>query len=847
MAPGMAEGQTIAVGRPCRGHVHRPLTPVLIGFATGIALDGGIAPAFHVWCLFVCAALVAAVPAARWGLSRRVNWLLAACVLIPMGGAWHCLRFRDRPGRHLANLLPPQKQLRYVTGAVKTAPVMRRWERVLISQPEEADGPWVFRLNVSGLSADGKAWRRAAGGLAVSVYDRRPDARVGDRLRFAANVRGNRPATNPGEIGQRLRYARLGSFGTASVVSAAGIEVVRRGAWWGSARCMLSRFRQWLKTRLVDGAGRPLDALSTALIFGDRGGLGPDVRRLLEDSGCVHFLAISGLHVGIFAMFVYALMVRAGVSMKWRLSGLIAAVWLYAAFTGLHISALRAALMLTMAALAPMLGRQHDPVSGLVGAAFIILLISPQQLFSPGFQLSFAAVWGIFYLYRNAAAVLWPWEGLMLGLQAPSEGSLGAGLWRYARHYLLLSGCVWVAIAPLTAFHFHRLSLLTPLLNLVIWPLVLLLILNSFLLVGAAVLGGAVQTALVVSAGLLGRAIGDLLGAAAGLPGFAIHGVVLPAWWLAGFYVMLAVWTQRLGTRRANRLFLLGLAVLGLAYLGVEASARRCEGLKAVVADVGHGQCVILRLPNGPVMLYDAGATEPHRSAAVMGVLRSERRRRIQVLAVSHRDRDHYAFLPDLARRTRIDRVVIPPAAVPHRAPGLDLMVERLGLLRTTVRDGDTINGDGLVCTALHPDDRFLGEPGMSDNERSLVLACEYRGWRMMLTGDAQEHALRRLTADRRESVCADVLLLPHHGAWSDGLAEFVRAVRPRIALASSEKPVARETADTLRDLGAPVWTTARHGAITITFSEHAMTVSGFRSGERRRFERARVGEEEER
>lgn len=811
---------------------HRPLVPVLIGFAVGIVLDDRLGWPLYIWCALGCVVFAGAIGVVVRGSGRRVCWVIAALLLVPLGGAAHSYSLA-RPPWHLAKLLDDERILCRVRGTVASGPAQRRWGRPFRDPAATPLESWTFRLRVRGLSPDGEGWLRASGAITVWSPDQARGLRVGDKVAFAAWVRGHGPPSNPGET--RLRP---GAHGTATVASAAAIRVVRRADWRTTPGRLVARLREHLKDRLIRNAPRPIDPLTGALIFGERGRLGTETRELLSESGCVHFLAISGLHVGILAAFVWVLLLRFRMPVRARLVVLIASVWLYAGFTGLHTAALRAALMLTLAAAAPLLGRRSDAVSGLAGAALIILIASPQQLFSVGFQLSFLAVWAIFYLYLALASILWPWEDLLRRLEAPAERTVAADLSRYVRHYLLLSACIWVAVAPVTAYHFNRLSLLAPLLNLIIWPLVLLLTLSSFLLAVSAFLGGLLTGVFVALGGFLSGCIEDVLRAGSMLPGFVLHGAGPPLWWVTGFYAVLSVWVLRTRVRGARVLwarvlFLAGVVALGGGYLGMEAAGRRTDRLNVVVADVGHGQCVVLRLPSGPVILYDAGAVSWRSAEAVAEILWDARARRVQVLAVSHRDFDHCSFIPYLARRFRIERVVIPPRAAPQPELHLDEALRRLDLGRTLMREGDVIGGDGLECLALHPNDRFLGEltKKYKDNERSLVLLCKYGPWRMLLTGDAQVHALRRLAADYGPSVDVDVLLLPHHGAWADGLREAIEAFRPRVAIASCEGPVNEKTEELLRRMGVPLWTTAAHGAMTMELSDTSLTLTGYRSG----------------
>jgi beta-lactamase superfamily II metal-dependent hydrolase len=138
-----------------------------------------------------------------------------------------------------------------------------------------------------------------------------------------------------------------------------------------------------------------------------------------------------------------------------------------------------------------------------------------------------------------------------------------------------------------------------------------------------------------------------------------------------------------------------------------------------------------------------------------------------------------------------------------------------------------------LSCEALHPNDRFVAAPGLSANDRSVVLLCSFGGSTLLLTGDVEGVSLARLAADHGSGLRADVLLLPHHGAWDPGLPGLVKLVRPKVAVASCFEAIDQRTQRMLEELGVPLWTTARHGAVIITVEGGELLLSGFRSGRR--------------
>lgn len=198
-------------------------------------------------------------------------------------------------------------------------------------------------------------------------------------------------------------------------------------------------------------------ATAAAMSLGQRNGLQHELREEYSLTGASHLLAVSGLHVGIVALLVNLILYllpsfRYGHIMK--NAAAIAAIWAYALLTGLSASAVRAAMMFTGAQLALAASRTGNSANILLATATAMLLINPDYLYDPSFQLSFAAVAGIFILYpplfRSVASRFKPlnafWAIFMIGLAAT------------------------VATAPLVSYHFGRI----PIIGLIINPLLIL-------------------------------------------------------------------------------------------------------------------------------------------------------------------------------------------------------------------------------------------------------------------------------------------------------------------------------------------------------------------------------------
>ena len=156
--------------------------------------------------------------------------------------------------------------------------------------------------------------------------------------------------------------------------------------------------RRWGK-----GAGV---GLLIALTTGDRSGMSTSVRRAFEDAGLAHLTAVSGFHTGLVAALVYMLISMAGASRLGGLALLLAAIWMYVGLCGMPGSAVRAAIMATMAAVARALHIRADGLTLLSFAGLFMFARSPQAVQDLGLQLSFSATAGILLLHRRMRG--WP-------------------------------------------------------------------------------------------------------------------------------------------------------------------------------------------------------------------------------------------------------------------------------------------------------------------------------------------------------------------------------------------------------------------------------------------------------
>lgn len=201
----------------------------------------------------------------------------------------------------------------------------------------------------------------------------------------------------------------------------------------------------------------------SALTLGYKRGLDPETKRVFSAAGAMHVLAVSGLHVGIiFGIFtlLFGFLRKQKYGKYLFIVLAIILLWSYAFITGLSPSVMRAATMFSLVCIASNINRRANIYNSLAASAFILLLINPNNLFEVGFQLSYAAVFGIVYLQPRLAR-LWPVQNKII---------------KFFWTLLTVSFAAQIATFPITSYYFNQFPSYFWLTNLLVIPAVFILI-----------------------------------------------------------------------------------------------------------------------------------------------------------------------------------------------------------------------------------------------------------------------------------------------------------------------------------------------------------------------------------
>jgi competence protein ComEC len=685
------------------------------------------------------------------------------------------------------------------------------------------------RFLVHSESIDGRPIHTA---VRTTVYgDLQALPQPGDRVRIDAQVRPPRAYKNRGVFDYRRWLAREGVHWQAGL-PAERIEILAAG----ERRSLLRPLQRFRDRRLADLRERfsPATAgLVAALSLGTRNDLAPDVRQTFIDSGTAHLLAISGLHVGLLAGYLFTLAhlaarrtlplaaLRDG---RWwahpqgiAATAALTAVVAYAALSGAHTATLRAAVMVAALLVAPLLGRRSRPFLTLCVAALVLLCLQPQTIGLASFQLSFAAVAGILLAAddRKQSARA-QWEGGRLKHLALLTGRLARA-----------TAGAWLATTPLVWWHFGQIAPAGLLINLPAIPLLGLAVLPcalaSLVVPASFPVAGPVVTAateLVARAMLRLVAIGSAwrLGhfrppppTIAAVIGFAIVAALL-LWWVV----------RRPPASRIVPLAVMA-AVAAIALLALHPGRR---GAEVVVFDVGQGDSILIRTSAGHTILVDGGGTTWGRfdvgAEVMVPALRALEIDHLDVVAVSHPQADHLGGLAAVLERFPVGALWdawAKPISPAHAR--LRRVAARRGVPVVHPLDGFEFLLDDARLRCLHPPSPPTA--ASDPNTHSMVLLVETAGRSLLLTGDIDRSTEADLVRRHGQDLACDLLKLPHHGSSTSSSTPFLRAACPSTVIISvgEMSPFGHPHPATLRRIArllpdARVWRTDLDGQLRL-------------------------------
>jgi competence protein ComEC len=690
----------------------------------------------------------------------------------------HNLETSNTEGQQLADKLGSRPRVVTATGCV-------------ITEPKTApSGFGTFLLKLKSIEFEGQT--QSTHGVWQVRWKGAPE--FGDELKLFGIAEVIPPPRNPGEFNMRTYLARHDVRRMLFVRYPEDGVLIRHGS--GNLILRLAqKSRAWMQNALcrgLDNAPEVQNFLS-GIVLGLRHQTPEDIEEPFQQTGTLHLFAVAGLHVGIVAALLWVLAMVARLSRKWAAALIIPLLLFYAAVTGLHVSSIRAAVMSSILFGGLFFERKVFVLNSLAAAAFFLLCWNTNELFSTGFQLSFAVV-GAIILFAD------PFSGFLQRWTAPDPflpQSLlrGPQRWMHTGFKWLCDGlgvslAAWVGSLPLVLWYFFIVTPISLLANLIVVPIAffilaiaLLSLLSTPLLTGLAVIFNNANW-------LLAQLVLGIVQILADVPG-------------GHFYVAHPHWPEKLTA-------------------------------KVTVLDVGAGAAVHLQAGTAN-WLFDCGNERTYQRV-VREYLHWAGVNRLSGLVLTHGDANHLGGTVQLLEnfpRTRLVDNAAPDHSGVHRR--LQRLFLEHGIKPDNLTAGDSFRlSKNVTAHVLFPPRNFSSPK--ADDQAYVVHLLVAPATSILLMSDSGLKTEQALLSSRL-NLRSDIIIKGQHYSGESGSDTFLDATQPRLIIATSREfpgyeRISDAWAENLRRRGIKLFRQDETGAVTLRFSRNGWEAQSYFTGE---------------
>lgn len=601
------------------------------------------------------------------------------------------------------------------------------------------------------------------------LYD---SLRIGEYFSLTGTIQKARDERNPGEFDYNNYLYHAGVSGLISLYQIDNFRVEKNSKissyesfknFFHSARIKIDRAIQKLHSP-------PEAALLRGLLLGDYKMIDEESIENYINAGVIHVLAVSGQHVALIILIFFFIFNRWNPYVKYVVSALGLIAFLF--ITGAQVSVERAVIMGLTFTGALLLCRSRNIYNILALSALIILIISPNELFSPGFQLSYSAVLSIVFIYPII-------KEFIKSLHITN---------RILRNVLLYGGvsiAAQLGTLPFTLAYFNKLSIAAIFANLAVVPLSGIIIYGGIVTLFFYPLSVWAAGIFAAANGVLCRGtefIVDIFGGNGysfiAIKQFSIYDAI--TYYASLFTFLLVIKRFNYIIHKAGAVIVIFLTAL--IFMSFDNFAYWKPGELLITAvDVGQGDATLIRFPDGKSALIDAGNANIHFSNGdkiilpLMGRLGIDS---LNCLFITHLDADHFYGVFKLLEKGNIEMVFKP---VPEEKDSADFKFEKYlseRKIRVKHFSEEAIPFGGARLYFLNSNKLYSGVK-TDKNNRSMLLKIVYGDNSFVFTGDAGREIEKRLAFLSPEFMKADILKAGHHGSRNSSDPDFLKVLSP--------------------------------------------------------------------
>lgn len=721
----------------------------------------------------------------------------------------------------------------------------------------------VFLLD-SGVDASNGKYLPKKGRVRITGYPH--ELGYGDRISFVSKLRKPVNRGNPGEFNWELYCLTNDILWQASARGPNSVVVLKKGDQW-NPWAILDRFRNRIGAFLEDSSHGQTRAILKGIVLGDRGEISPELRRNFADSGLVHLLSASGLHVGLVALLasvfiqpfmrVFPNILLYLPKKKLFAMAAIPLMILYCIIVGSRVPMVRAVIMGLVVAAAlisdrsfsgRLTGSRERILTLPANAALIILLLNPWSLFTIGFQLSFLAVTAILLLAQKIDLMsergamkkepIFPTENESSVSRLTSKTLL-------ILHYLFtrLSGLFIITLAiqlvltPTLLFYFHRAPTYSAPANVLASPA--LAVALPIALVGSVIGSFAPWIGSVILQPSIWLVEFIMWEGAffAQLPNgvMRVSSFSLLACFLSTFASLAILWTFG-GPGNYKIKPLIGLASVFLILICAMASFENNKArVEITYLNVGRADCALLRTPSNQAVLIDTGPKYSFFDAGesiIAPFLRYMNIQSLKAIIISHVQMDHCGGLQAILKSFPAEKIFINPV------DSNDLKtIKGMGAKNIIIANNNSppFKIDGVKFSFLNfpAEYNLLMNYKNIANNSSIVLRVDFHAASFLFTGDIESETERSLVY-LGEKLKTSVLKAPHHGSASSSSRMFLERADPFVSIIPCSWPQSFglpniKVIGRLQRFSDRVYWTGRDGAVTVWTDGAILRASPYR------------------
>ncbi len=518
-------------------------------------------------------------------------------------------------------------------------------------------------------------------------------------------------------------------------------------------------------------------ALLRGLLLADRGEIDYQTKTQFINAGVVHVLAVSGLHVGYIILIFLFLFGRFNIYLRSILTGV--GLICFMLITGVPPSVFRATVMAIVLLIAILSNRSTNLINSISIAAVIILIINPNEIYNPGFQLSFAAVLaiGIFLPYLNTLIEKWQVKNQFL---------------RYLILFIAVSLSAQIGTLPFTLLYFNKFSIIALFTNLIVIPAIGFIIgaaiatlASSVILPFVAIYFAAANDLLVSFVLSIIKFSSNLSFAFISINNYSLFDLII----FYFFLIFLLYFIPRFETVKTKVILLILIFANTFIYSSVDDKDLLPNNyLSVLMIDVGQGDSFLIKFPNGKTALVDAGnatTSFDNGDRVIIPLLNYLGVEKIDYGIVSHIDSDHYGGFVSLVLQGFISEIYKPELDTSlSKDKRFEKFIKEEELPIKYFKEQKLVVGNAVLY--FLNDENLERKSGGSTNDKSGVFKLDFGKTRFLFTGDLEKKMEKFYLKKYSNFLNSDVLKVGHHGSKTSSSEEFLEYVTPKISLISA-------------------------------------------------------------